>query len=423
MTTRDLVAAASAVAGSDAIHVLADSSGDFDGVVPGVVISPQTAIVVADTLRWAASERLSVVVTGHGTKSSWGRPPRSIDVHLRLDRLNAVVDHASADLTATIQAGAVIDDVNRVLGRQGQCLPLDPSFSDWATIGGVIATNDSGPIRHRFGTPRDQIIGITVATADGRLVKAGGRVVKNVAGYDLARLMCGSHGSLAVIVDATFKLAPVPAATATVRMTGLSAAAVRQVMSEADTRQLEPLAVEIAGQIESRHAPLTLLVRFASVPEAVSAAVDEAQAIASSLGIRADVLTGEAETACWSAHATRLFDGMNTLVRLSWLPANLSGALDALADASGYVPIALAGRAGVGAGVIALEGPPDAQAAAIGVLRRGSAVGNVVLMRAHRDVRALVDPWGPEPAAARLWAPLKHAWDPTGVLGASRGPL
>jgi FAD/FMN-containing dehydrogenase len=155
----------------------------------------------------------------------------------------------------------------------------------------------------------------------------------------------------------------------------------------------------------------------------VSAAVDETRAIATSLGIRADVLTGEAETACWAAHATRLFDGTDTLVRLSWLPANLAAATDALADASGYAPIALAGRVAVGAGVVSLDGPADAQAAAIGSLRRASALGHVVLMRAHQDVRALVDPWGSEPTSARLWAPLKRAWDPTGVLGASRGPL
>jgi FAD/FMN-containing dehydrogenase len=132
--------------------------------------------------------------------------------------LNRVVAHRHGDLTATVEAGARLDDVNRELARHGQWLPLDPPWSDRATIGGIVATNDAGPRRHRYGTPRDLIIGIEIARADGVRAKAGGIVVKNVAGYDLARLMTGSFGSLALITSATFGGEPQ-------QMTGTSQAA------------------------------------------------------------------------------------------------------------------------------------------------------------------------------------------------------
>ena len=134
--------------------------------------------------------------------------------------LNAPVDHVAGDLVATVPAGASLDAVNDVLRRERQWLPLDPACSNRATIGGIIATNDSGPRRHRYGTPRDLIIGIEIALADGRIAKAGGRVVKNVAGYDLSKLLCGSLGSLAVITSATFKLAPLPPASSHARRLG-----------------------------------------------------------------------------------------------------------------------------------------------------------------------------------------------------------
>src|SRR5439155_18468729 len=128
---------------------------------------------------------------GSGTKLAWGRRPAAIDVLLGTRRISRVLAHQYGDLTATVEAGITIAELNRELGRHSQWLPLDVSF-DEATIGGSIAANDSGPLRHRHGTPRDLLIGVHLAMTDGRIVKAGGNVVKNVAGYDLGKLMSGS---------------------------------------------------------------------------------------------------------------------------------------------------------------------------------------------------------------------------------------
>src|SRR5215210_2655055 len=185
-----------------------------DGEVPPQVAEPDAPQAFAAALQRAAAERLSTVIRGGGTKLSWGRRPDTLDLVVSTSRLGLLIAHRHGDLTATVQAGMRLRDLNAALSTEHQWLPIDSAF-DKATIGGIVATNDAGPSRHRHGTPRDLVIGVTLALTDGRLVKAGGTVVKNVAGYDLGKLVSGSHGTLAGIVDVTFKLVPLPQTSAT----------------------------------------------------------------------------------------------------------------------------------------------------------------------------------------------------------------
>src|SRR5438552_13079707 len=215
-----------------------------DGIVPRFVVEPGSAEAVADTLVWASRDTLSVLTRGAGTKLGWGPAPRLIDVLLSTRRLNNVVAHRHGDLTATVQAGASLAEVNGELARHRQWIPLDPPWADRATIGGLVATNDSGPRRHRYGAPRDLIIGAEFARADGKLAKGGGIVVKNVAGYDLPRLMTGSVGSLAVIVTATFKLYPLPAASRTLAVTLRNERDLASLASAVLDSHLTPTAME-----------------------------------------------------------------------------------------------------------------------------------------------------------------------------------
>ncbi len=180
--------------GVDAVR-LGTPADAVEGVVPRVIVEPASAEAIGSVLEWASREGHCVLVRGSGTKLGWGAAPRQIDILISTARLNAVVAHRHGDLTATIQAGARLGDVNRALAQHRQWIPLDPPSADSATIGGIVATNDSGPRRHRYGAPRDLIIGVEFARADGRLAKGGGIVVKNVAGYDLPRLLTGSFGS------------------------------------------------------------------------------------------------------------------------------------------------------------------------------------------------------------------------------------
>jgi glycolate oxidase FAD binding subunit len=181
-----------------------------DGLIPQVVAMPETVEEVAEVMRLANREDAAVIPWGGGTAMSLGNIPRRYDIALSLSRLNQVVEYEPSDLTAIVQAGKTLADFQRHLAKRDQSLALDPPSPQEATIGGILAVNASGPSRHAYGTARDLILGMRAVQADGRIIKAGGRVVKNVAGYDLSRLFIGSLASLGIIVEASFRLAPLP---------------------------------------------------------------------------------------------------------------------------------------------------------------------------------------------------------------------
>ncbi|MGA7448854.1 MAG: FAD-binding oxidoreductase, partial [Terriglobales bacterium] len=181
-----------------------------DDVLPHMVIEPGNAAEVAGALKVAMGAGLKVIPRGGATKMGWGNPPRGGELVLSTRRLDRVVEHAWGDMTATAEAGCTFQQLQQTLAEHGQRLALDPLWPERATIGGILATNDSGPLRIRFGSLRDLIIGITLALPDGTLAKSGGKVVKNVAGYDLPKLATGSLGTLGIITQAIFRLHPVP---------------------------------------------------------------------------------------------------------------------------------------------------------------------------------------------------------------------
>jgi glycolate oxidase FAD binding subunit len=309
----------------------------------------------------------------------------------------------------------------------------------------VIATNDSGPLRHRHGTPRDLLIGVHLAMTDGRVVKAGGTVVKNVAGYDLGKLVSGSHGSLAAIVSATFKLAPLPNASTTVVATFLDPDRLAQAVTAVSASQLEPTAFDVhavagsartraaqsaaplalEGGRETQKAPYRLLVQFASTQAAIDAQVDELRRL-----VVADSFTlaaGAAEADVWRSQTRALWAGTGAIVRASWLPAQLRALLsllDEMAGEGGRSSIELVARASVGAGLLRIEGDATTGVAAIERLRaRPEVVGHVVALRADADMKRQVDVWGAPSGHEPLLAAVKRAFDPVGILNAGRGPV
>jgi glycolate oxidase FAD binding subunit len=365
------------------------------------------------------------LIRGAGTKLDWGRPAGRVDAVLDMRRLNRILAHQHGDLTGTFEAGLSLRDANQALAKHGQWLPIDPAFPDQATIGGLIATNDSGALRHRYGTPRDLVIGVQIATADGTLAKAGGQVVKNVAGYDLGRLMSGSFGSLAAIVSASFKLLPVPNASKTLVVTADSHEALGLLVRKVMASQLEPFVFEVEA-VPDRAA---LVIRFASIPAVVDAQVHQARMLLAAGGgpstplgaSRVELLTDEAEQKLWREHQTRPWAGAGAVVRASWLPANLAAALGELRAAG--TPFRLTGRAAVGAGLITIDADTGAQARVIAQLRQSQVFGNVVVLRGSADLKAQVDVWGPMGDRVPLLAAVKRALDPHNTLNAGRGPL
>ena len=188
-------------------HTLAGFA--IDGLSPEAVAQPSNRQEIIQLLKWATSELRPVFARGGGTQLALGNRPQKIGLVLDLNRLGDMnIDHRPADLTATMDAGVTLNTLQQELARQGQFLPLEAPLADRATIGGILASNASGPMRSSYGLAREWLLGITVVTASGVEIKAGGKVVKNVTGYDLNKLFVGSLGTLGVIVEATFKLAP-----------------------------------------------------------------------------------------------------------------------------------------------------------------------------------------------------------------------
>lgn len=385
-------------------------------------VDPATPEDFAAALKHASESRLQTVIRGGGTKIGWGRTPSGVDVVIGSRRLNQVVAHRHGDLTGTFRAGATLRDVNAALAAHRQWLPIESAFDD-ATIGGIVATNDAGPIRHRYGTPRDLLIGITLALTDGRIVKAGGHVVKNVAGYDLGRLMSGSFGALAGIVDATFKLLPVWPVSQTLLADFDRPARLSAAVQAIRGSQLEPVACDVHASIDPRATSFRLFVRFATSPVATAAQVDRARAL---METAATLVSGDDESSLWQAQAGAPWSGAGVVVRVSWLPASLEEVMARLTQvaSTSMTTMELAGRAGVGAGVLRVDGDERAQARAVADVRAmGLPIGNVTVLRASAIIRQQLDVWPDSGQSQTVFRALKQSFDPAGILNAGRGPV
>src|SRR6267378_5332584 len=212
-------------------HVRMAATNDaLAGVQPSLVVEPGSEQEFGKVLKLANAAGLAVIPRGGGTKLEWGNPPVRADVILSTARLNRVLEHAWADLTVSVEAGCTIANLQEALAKHGQRLALDTLWAEGATVGGVLSTNDSGALRLRFGALRDLIIGVTIALPDGTLASSGGKVVKNVAGYDLPKLVTGAFGTLGVITRAIFRLHPLPQETRTISCLTANAAQAQQLV-------------------------------------------------------------------------------------------------------------------------------------------------------------------------------------------------
>src|ERR1035437_2920969 len=231
---------------SGAEHMRAATPEDaVDGIQPQMVIEPGSPDEIARVLKTARCAGLQVIPRGGATKLEWGKPPLGGDLVISTRRLNRIVEHAWGDMTATVEAGCTLAQLQHTLAEHGQRLALDPPSPEKATIGGILATNDSGALRIRFGSLRDLIIGIILALADGTLAKSGGKVVKNVAGYDLPKLATGSLGTLGIITQAIFRLHPIPRESRSLSFSTADHAAMNTLVCAILDSQLVPTGLQV----------------------------------------------------------------------------------------------------------------------------------------------------------------------------------
>src|SRR4051795_9620509 len=398
-------------------EVRTGGEGDLvDRVVPTLVARPTSTQQVSEVLRAAAAHGLTVVPRGRGTKMTWGIPPTSADVLVDLDAMDQVLDHQAGDLIVETQAGARLAELQAVVGKEGQRLVLDETVPG-ASVGGTLATNASGPQRVLVGTARDLLIGITVVRADGVVAKAGGRVVKNVAGYDLAKLLIGSFGTLGVVTEAVFRLHPLPAAQRLVSAPFDRPEEAQRLVQAAVHAQVVPTAVEVDLPAEG---PGTVGVLI----EGIEAGVQERAATTRHL------LGAEAEeddppegwgAFPWAAAGGGRSTALKVTFALSGLARVLATARSAAADAG----LALHLRGSAGAGVLYGAVPAGAEPAAVGSLvgrlrAECTALGGAtVVLDAPGEVKATVDTWGPVPALD-LMRRVKDQFDPERRLAPGR---
>jgi glycolate oxidase FAD binding subunit len=402
----------------------------IEGRTPEAAVFPGTVEELAAVVRQTAAAGVAIVPWGGGTGTAVGEPPPRPGIVLGLRRMARVVEHEPGDLTVTVEAGLTVAGLQEALRARGQWLSLDPPDAERATVGGVIAANASGPRRHLYGTIRDLLIGVTVVTADGAVVRGGGKVVKNVAGYDLPKLFIGSWGTLGVVVDATFKLRPLPddERLLAVRFDRLKdcGAAARALLAG----DLIPNAIEILDPTAAAALGLggeaALVVGFDGLREQVDWQAAELTALVGPLGGR-DVTT--LPPATWPKLTTVARDAFTTpaaLMTLSVLPTHVVDTMEQGAQAArqrGLVS-AWAAHAGVGAVTGALFAIGEAAAVATVLtewrMLAGAGGGHAVLTWAPLAVKAQVPVWGDAGPAGRIMQRIKAQLDPDDVLNPGR---
>ena len=393
------------------------------GVLPKWVVEPGTEQELAQVLRAANEAGLAVIPRGGGTKLSWGNPPKRADVVLSTARLDGVVEHAWADLTATVEAGCTVQKLQGALAQHGQRLALDAAWPEKATIGGILSTNESGALRVRFGSLRDLIIGVTLALPDGTLASSGGKVVKNVAGYDLPKLATGALGTLGMITRAVFRLHPMPRNSRTLTIAAQDAnEAQRLILSIQDSKLAHAalqmrVSAETAPEIDvlfegteaglaAQHAQVAKIVGPAALREAASDVWMKRQELLDVAQSRASESPG---------HAT-------AVAKMCVLPASIAAAMQRVAltaqakelrwsaviQATGVGWIRLEGKsAGLYMGLQTLRGELERDRASLVML------GQTVLS-------ASFDAWGDAGDALPLMRAVKQQFDPKNTLNPGR---
>lgn len=395
-------------------HLRAATAADaIDGVEPHMVAEPGTAEELARSLRWAHAAGVKVSPRGAGTKLGWGNPPAACDLVLSTARLNRVLEYAWADMTVIVEAGCRVADLQKTLAEHGQRLALDPLWPERATIGGILSTNDSGTLRARYGSLRDLIIGTTVALPDGTLAKSGGKVVKNVAGYDLAKLFTGAMGTLGVIVQAIFRLHPLPRESRSLSFSG-TPESLNQLLLAIQASKLTFTGLQLRAAQGSAH----LDVRFDGTAAGIQSQVKQVQQIAGSMA------ASDAPANAWTSHQA-IWDGASPalMTKFSVLPAQF-GAVCALVERSAGAQ-SLAWKVvaqGVGAGYARLEGSEQGLRTALLTVRDELAKmgSTLVALGCPVAVKRGLDVWGPPSDAQPLMVRVKQRFDPDGTLNPGR---
>ena len=391
-----------------------------------MTVFPNSVEALSETVRQCAADRLPFAPIGSGSKFSWGNG-LALDALMLVStaKLDQVIDHAVGDLTVTVQAGMRFGELQTQLKKAGQFVAIDPSYEDRATVGGIVATGDSGALRHRYNSVRDMVLGVELVRSDGERVKAGGRVVKNVAGYDLMKLLTGSYGTLGIMTQVTLRLYPLQESSKTVFLSG-EASAVARVMRALLNSGLTPTAIDLLSATVCEPLDLSaamglsmgLLVRFQGLAESVTEQVKRLMALGQSQELTTAVPLAEDQLwQCLGQVLTREASADRVLckwaVRSAETVATLSYLQEKFPDASA--------RFHVGGGLGQVQFPSVTAAELLGVRSFVEARGGfLTVLEAPDELKASLDVWGYQGNGLGWMRSIKQRFDPQGLLSPGR---
>ena len=403
-----------------------------EGLLPRVVVFPGTVEQAAQVVALANQQGLTLLARGGGSRIDLGGIPEQFDVLLDTTRLTRLLEHEAPDLTCHVEAGLTLAALQAQLATKGQWLALDPPDAEQSTIGGILASNASGPKRLRYGTARDLVIGLRVVQADGEVARSGGRVVKNVAGYDLNKLYIGSLGTLGIIVEANFKLQPLPVSERTLLLTFPNAADAMQTVIAMLGSLLTPSAIEL---IDSRAASdmtdffglnlptngYTVAINFEGSPVAIDRQVDEARSLARKSGaLLVDDLAGKVQAQFWDA--VREHTQGSVTCKAAVLVSQIASYLQAIEQVCQQHELESAIVAHAGNGILFIElRPGDATPRLVEAIKElrlhaQEARGSMVVEHCPIDLKRRISVWGEPGSDFYLMQRLKQQFDPKGTF-------
>lgn len=394
---------------------------------PQAIAFPQTEAELAQVIATAHRREWRLLACGNGTKLTWGGLAQGLDLVVSTARLNQVIDHAIGDMTLTAQAGVIVSPLQAQLAEHQQFLAVDPAYPAQATLGGVVATADTGSRRQRYGGVRDMLIGISFIRYDGQLAKAGGRVVKNVAGYDLMKLMTGAYGTLGVISQLTFRLYPVQETSRTVVLSG-PATELRPLMATLGRSPLTPVAFDLLSPALAASlglkAEFALAIRFQAIAPGVTEQVERLQTLVPE-PLTPILLTDQDDQTFWPQIQAALFpdpptDATAIVVKLGLRPTAVVDSLECLERLAPDLALGCV-HATSGIGTVRLTGDL-ATVAVVEALRSRCQEwgGYLTVLEAPKALKQILDVWGYSGNALPLMQALKDQFDPYRRLSPGR---
>ena len=389
---------------------------------PIYLVFPQTIDTLQKIVKQASLDRWRILICGNGSKLNWGGLSKDIQLVISLQKCDRLIEHAVGDLTVTVEAGMKLIDLQHKLRSHNQFLPIDPAYCD-ATLGGIVATADTGSWRQRYGGVRDLLLGLSFVRADGELAKAGGRVVKNVAGYDLMKLFTGAYGTLGIMTQLTFRTYPLIATSQTLLLTG-EASQIDRATQTIRNSGLTPVAMDLLSTAVVERLNLGtgigLMIRWQTIPESIAQQIEQVEAIALGLNLNTSNYQAEAETQLWqkSAAITTMTDSDTAVVCKIGIAPNAAVNFLQLKQVIKR-DVAVRVHASSGIGQLQID---SADNSIIELLRSHCQqnCGFLTILDAPQALKQEINIWGYSGNALKTMQALKNQFDPQNILNPGR---